>query len=218
MVVGPDITLELLRRWRAGERAALEGLLELHLPRLEHYASSKLRAELTLLRREGDAQDLVQLTATKILQYMPAIIPKDGDQFQALLRRFVLNAIRNQARAPRHRLREHSRERFAESVLDLRIDPRSSAMPDRAAEKAEECAFAWLALQFLDDSRDQRLVLLRAVEEMSWEEIGAEVELSADAARMRYGRVLPRLANIIRQLKAGKIDALLEEERTEKGD
>lgn len=205
-----DQTLELLHRWRAGERGALEKLLKLHLPQLERFVSAKLERELPQLRREGDPHDLTQAAAAQVLEYMPAYIPKDGRQFQALLRAFVLNAIRNQLRAPRHRRREPSRDRFGDTVLDLRAGSRSSLLPDRAAEKAEERTLAWTALQFLDDLQDHQLVLLRAVEELAWEEIGLELELSPDAARMRYGRLLPRLANIIRLLKAGKVSSLLE--------
>jgi DNA-directed RNA polymerase specialized sigma24 family protein len=208
----PDDTVDLVRRWHDGEPAALERLLGLHLPRLERYVRSKLEHELPRLRREGDSDDLIHSTVVSILQYGLRFVPRDGDQFQALLRRLVLNRIRNQLRAPRCRLRDASRERHPDSILDLRVASRSSEVPDRAAEKAEERFFARWSLEFLSDPEDRWLVALGAEGDSSWDDIGRELGVSADAARMRYRRLLPRLGNIIRLLKAGKLDSLLADE------
>jgi hypothetical protein len=68
-----------------------------------------------------------------------------------------------------------------------------------------------MASQFLDDE-DRTLVQLRAVDELDWPAIGLAVGLAPDAARMRYQRLLPRLANYVRKLREGKIDELLVEE------
>jgi DNA-directed RNA polymerase specialized sigma24 family protein len=76
-----------------------------------------------------------------------------------------------------------------------------------AAQEAEEHAWARLALEFLPDP-ERRLVLLRVVDQASWEEIAVELGLSADAARMRLKRLIPELANVIRRLREGQIDEL----------
>ena len=73
-------------------------------------------------------------------------------------------------------------------------------------------AWARMALEFLDDESDRRLLLMAAVEELGWKEIGAELGLVPHTARMRYERLLPRLATYIRSLQQGRVDDLLGED------
>lgn len=206
-----DRSVLLLQRWHAGDEAALHALLESHLPRLRAFVSGKLEREFRALRCEQDSLDLVQTAAAKVLAYLPRFVPRDGDQFQRLLHTFVLNDLRNRLRDRRTQgVREHEAD-FSASHLDLRAP--SSAKPERVAQKAERQADirAWvrMALEFLPE-QDQRLFHLRAVEEQPWEVIAEELGLSADAARQRFRRAQPRLANHIRLLQGGRIDELLD--------
>lgn len=214
MTLAHDETARLLERWHDGERDALARLLEEHLPRLHAFVRAKLDHELRELRRDQDSTDLVQTAAAKVLGFLPAFVPEDGEQFQRLLRTFVLNDIRNQLRSPRVLRRSGRKGEYGDSVLDLRPSPRSSHSPDRAAEKAEkqELVRAWVrfAMEFLPEE-DRRLCELRAVEELSWDDIAKELELQADTARMRFRRIQPRLANIIRRVKEGALNEVLEE-------
>lgn len=207
-----DETVELLQRWHAGDRGALSQLLAQHLPDLHRHVHSKLDRELRSLRREADSMDLVQAAALRVMDYLPPFAPRDGAQFQALLRRIVLNETRNELRSPNVLQREPSRDQYADSVLDLKPSPSSSIQPDRAAEKvenrAEARAWARLALEFLASESDRRLVLLAAVEEQGWNQIGLELGLSPDAARMRFQRLLPRMANHVRKLREGRVEEL----------
>lgn len=211
-------TVALLQRWHGGDRPALEALLARHLDPLHRHVRAKLDRELGHLRRDQDSMDLVQAAAIRVLEYTPAFIPRDGAQFQKLLQKIVLNDVLNQLRSPRLKRRETDRSRYGDSVLDLRMNSHSSVLPDQAAEKAERAeltrAWARMALEFLPDERDRRLVLLAAVEERGWEDIGEELDLSPDAARMRYHRLLPKLANHVRVLKEGRVEALLAESGT----
>jgi RNA polymerase sigma factor (sigma-70 family) len=215
-------TVELLRRWHAGERAALEALLARHIGPLHQFVRTQLAGDLRRLRNEADSMDMVQAAAVRVLEYTPAFIPENGRQFHRLLRKIVVNDLRNRLRAPRVVRREPGpdpgRDPFGDSVLDLRSTAPSSWLPDRAADAAERRietrAWARLALEFLPDELDRRLVLLAAVEEWSWKEIGAELGWSQDAARMRFQRLLPKLANQIRVLSEGRIDELLGDEGT----
>lgn len=211
-----DETLELLRRWNEGDRKALQSLLARHIEPLHQYVRAKLDGELRVLRRDQDTTDIVNMAAERVLAYTPAFIPANGRQFQRLLQRIVLNDLVNQLRSPRTAMRARGREHFGDSVLDLRLGSRAADEPEAAAELAERQvearAWARLALEFLADEQDRQLVLLAAMDERSWPEIGAELGLSADAARMRYRRLLPKLANHIRVLRAGRVDDLLEGE------
>ena len=206
-------TVELLRRWHAGDRGALEMLLARHLESLHQFVRSKLWRELRQLRRDGDSMDIVQSAAARVLGYVPTFIPENGRQFHRLLRRIVVNDILNRLRSPNVRRREPSRESFGDSVLDLRSPSQASNGPVRAmlaSERHEELrAWASVALEFLSDPLERRLMLLAAVEEWSWKEIGDDLDLAPDAARMRFHRLLPKLANHIRLLGEGRLDELL---------
>lgn len=206
-----DETVWLLQRWHSGDRAALDALLRKHLPKLEEFVSSNLKSELQALRREGEARDLVQITAARVLEYVPAFVPEDGAQFQRLLRTFVRNEIKNLLRAPRTARRMPDRERDEDPVLDLRSS-RTSMIPDRAAQRNERHsrarALVRMALEFLDDEV-RRIVEMRQFGELGWDQIAAELDLQPDTVRMRYSRALPRLANHVRRLREGRIEDLL---------
>lgn len=208
-----DETLALLVRWHQGDRPALEALLSKHLPELQRFVERSLRAELQALRRHHEAADLVQDAAAKVLGYLPRFVPKDGEQFQRLLRTFVRNEIRNRLRSPSVRRQSMRNGRSDESLLDLSAPSSSSVHPDRAAQKAERLALtramAEMALQFLDE--EERLVLeLRTQGELDWPRIAEEIGSTPDATRMRHKRALARLANHVRTIREGRIDALLE--------
>jgi len=201
-------TVELLQRWHGGEKEALHVLLERFLPRLHRFASSKLHTEFSQLQREQDSLDLVQASAAKALEYVPPFVPRDNEQFFGLLCTFVLNHLRNRLRSPGRRTDGEHKADFGDSVLDLRPCERTSEYPSRAAQEGEERAWARFALEFLPDL-DRRLVLRRVIDQASWEEVAAELELSPDAARMRFNRLMPELANLIRRLREGRVDDLL---------
>ena len=206
-------TVELLRRWHAGDRGALGMLLARHLKSLHQYVRAELGRELRQLRRDGDSMDIVQTAAARVLGYIPNFIPDNGRQFHQLLRRIVVNDILNRLRSPNVGRREPSRESFGDSVLDLRSPSQASNSPVRALLAAERLAelraWARVALEFLPDPLERRLMLLAAVEEWSWKEIGDDLDLAPDAARMRFHRLLPKLANHIRLLGEGRLDELL---------
>jgi RNA polymerase sigma factor (sigma-70 family) len=209
-----DETVELLQRWHGGERGALEELLARHLDELLAYVRQRLGPELRQRGREADGVDLVQSAAARVLEYVPAFVPANGRQFHRLLRTIVVNDLRNRLRAPAHGRREPSRDRFGDSVVDLCGSP-SSLRPERVAASAERLAevraWARIALELLAGEDDRRLMLLAAVEERSWKEIGAELGIAPDAARMRFHRLLPKLANHVRRLGEGRLDELLDE-------
>ena len=78
--------------------------------------------------------------------------------------------------------------------------------PSENAQKNERDSFVRLALEFLDPE-DRKVILLRQWEEKSFPEIGEELGISADSARMRFTRALPRLGSRIVELRAGHATA-----------
>ena len=77
--------------------------------------------------------------------------------------------------------------------------------PSVGVEKDEEEEWVRLALQFLPEE-DRYLLLASEVENLDWSTIARELELaSPDAARVRGARLKPKLANLLRQLKSGRM-------------
>ena len=208
MTAPGDETVELLQRWHAGDREALDVLLDRNLPRLHRFARAKLHGEFARLRREQDSLDLVQDSAARVLEYVPRFVPRDAEQFFGLLCTFVLNHLRNRLRSSGVRGDAEWKADFGDSVLDLRVSERSADLPARAAQAHEERAWVRLALEFLPEA-DRRLVFARVMAEAPWEEVAAELATTPDAARMRFHRLMPEVANLVRRLREGRVDELL---------
>src|SRR5690606_28096148 len=96
-----------------------------------------------------------------------------------------------------------------DSLLCLDPPVRSGALrPSQVAAAQEREAWVRMALELLaPDARE--LILRRQWHEQSFREIGDELGLSEDAARMRYHRALPQLVHKIRLLRAGRVTEAL---------
>ena len=198
-------TLSLLERWRTGDRSALEQLLGELLPWLHREVSRALNPQ---QRVEKDSMDLVQNAVLNFLNWGPRFVPHSADQFRALLKRIAMNELIDHAR----RLSRSGDVGHIESVLGssspmsgYALPGHSSLQPDRMAGIAEETEWVRLALQFLSPE-DRSLLLMSEVEGIDWATIAREIGLeSSDAARMRCVRLKPRVANLLRRLKAGQL-------------
>lgn len=106
--------------------------------------------------------------------------------------------------------RNHAREQAipSDTLLNLGDSDQMPTRPDKKVEKAEFRNWVQLAIEFLSDE-ERAVVRLRQFEEKSFDEIGAELGITSDAARMRFNRALPRLAEKISALRGGKLDTLL---------
>ena len=200
-----DPLLELVRRWHAGDRGALEQLLtevEPWLRREVHRAMSGKAVN------AQESSDLSQQAILNFLESGPRILPRSGAQFRALLRRIALNELIDQSR--RGRLRDGLR---ADTLFGA-SDPasrgfggvaRSAERPSRIAAVGEDWNWLRLALQYLE-ADDRELLVASEVDGESWDAIAQRLELpSPDAARVRAARLKPRLASLLRRLRAGRV-------------
>lgn len=203
-----DRTLLLLRDWHAGDSQALEKLLERDLPWLHGYVRQRLGSK---LRERLDSMDVVQEAAMDVMRYGPRFVVEDHRQFRALLGKILENNLRDQNKWMDRQKRQHGREQAIESdtLLDLNQSDRMPTRPDHRAEKAEFRDWVRLAIEFLGEE-DRAVIQLRQFEEKSFEEIGQELGIETDSARMRFNRALPRLGEKIRALRGGRLDTLLE--------
>lgn len=193
-----DDTRILLERWHGGDRPAIEALIQRDLPWIHGYVSSRLGA---LLRGRGETQDYVQDTMIEVLTYCPRFVTGSRDQFRALVARIIENRLRDAHDHHAAGRRDPARERPLPSDSALDLDrPHPVTQPGTAAERSERDAWLQLAIELLDPE-DRRVLLLRQWQELEFEAIGRELGISADAARFRFQRALPRLAQKLAELR-----------------
>ena len=196
-----DPTHELVRGWHRGDRAALLRLVEDNLPWIRELVSRRMGPA---LRRHDDSQDGVQDAVLEVLERGPRFVPKDRDQFRALLAQLVENLLRDRAEWLTAQKRDYRREQdwSNESVLVLDPAVRDATRPSEAAARAEDEAWVQLALELLPPA-DRRLVLMRQWQGLTFGDIGRELGIEENTARMRFQAALQRLGDKLRELRCG---------------
>lgn len=203
-------TIDLLRRWHSGDRDALAQLVRYNLPWLTEHVRAHLGNR---LRAHEESQDHVQEAVLDVLTYGPRFEIANNAHFRALLARIVENNLRDRGRWLGRERRDVRRNQPIPSDTVLQLDPpvRCVTRPSEAgarAEREEEKEWIRLAVDLLEP-RDRDAVWLRVFEGLSFEAIGQRLGTSANAARLRHRRALPRLAKKIRELTQRRIRAAL---------
>ncbi len=199
-----DPTRELLDRWHAGDETALEELIERHGNWIRQRVRRRLGAA---LRTKVESVDIAQDALVELLRYGPRFTVEGQGQFRALMGQIVENRIRDARDWFSAQRRSMSREqRLSESILDLSRLNAGMTRPDKKAEKLEWEQLVKLAVTLLD-AEDREVIMKRQWEELPFDEVGEQLGLSPDAARMRFNRALPKLASKIEALQAGRIEA-----------
>jgi len=175
-------TIELVVRARAGDRAAVEALLQRCLPSLKRWAHGRLPAA---ARGSLDTGDLVQEAAMHALRRLDVFEPRHVGAMQAYLRQSVINRIRDEVR----RIGRHP------APVELPVDhPGDATSPLEAAIQVESYDRYREALQQLKP-RDREMVVARIEVQWSLSEIAQRFGLrTVDAARMAVSRALKRLS------------------------
>ena len=180
--MGPESTVELLARARAGDAAALDQVFARAIPLLKRWASGRLPR---WTRGMIDTDDLVQETVVNTLKHIDVFEYRADSALQAYLRQAVMNRIRNEIRrAMRHP---------AASPLD-------SAAPDAGLSPLEELigkqtVEAYDAAMTALEPEEREAIIGRVELGLSYAELAAAMgRPSADAARMAVARALLKLA------------------------
>jgi RNA polymerase sigma-70 factor (ECF subfamily) len=181
-LLSDEPTIELVVRARAGDRLAVEALLQRCLPALKRWAHGRLpRAA----RGALDTGDLVQDAALHALQRLDVFEPRHVGAMQAYLRQSVINRIRDE-------VRKVTRHPAAEELPP--DHPSDSTSPLEAAILAESYERYRQAIDVLKP-RDRRMVVARVEVQWSYAEISKRFGLpTVDAARMAVSRALKRLS------------------------
>jgi len=202
----------LLEQWHAGERPALDALLARDLSWIRDQVRHRIGK---LLGTKADVDDYVQDAMVKVLQYGPRFVMSDKDEFRALMARIIENTLRNHAKALKRGRRDPSKERPIASDSILYLDPPKAEVtrPSMVVDRNQRRELLRLAIDLLPPE-DGELVRMRDWEAASFGDIATALGLTEDAARMRYQRILPRLARQVESLQRGDVQhALAESQR-----
>jgi RNA polymerase sigma-70 factor (ECF subfamily) len=180
-LLSDEPTMELVVRARAGDRSAVEALLQRSLPGLKRWAHGRLPAA---ARGSLDTGDLVQEAALHALGRLHAFEPRHVGAMQAYLRQSVINRIRDE-------VRKVTRHPAATELSDDQASDISS--PLELAIEAESYDRYRQALTQLKP-RDREMVVARVEVQWSLAEIAQQFGMkTVDAARMAVMRALRRL-------------------------
>lgn len=203
-------TVDLLQRWHGGDAKALADLIERDLPWIKEHVSKRLGP---LLRRANETQDIVQDAVVEVMRYGPRFLLQNHAHFRALIAKIVENELRMEHERLTAKKRDLRKERHlpsAVSAISLDPDLKAPTRPDEAAEKNEMQTWMRLALEFLDPE-DRRVILLHEWEGQTFADIGKELGIGENGARMKFNRALPKLAKKVTALRAGMLPSLLQE-------
>ena len=182
-LLSDESTLELVVRARAGDRLAVEALLQRCLPGLTRWAHGKLPMA---ARGAIDTADLVQEATLHALGRLDAFEPRHVGAMQAYLRQSVINRIRDEVRRVTRR----------PTVVELPEEhPSDVTTPLEFAIKAESYERYKQALGSLKP-RDREMVVARVEVQWSLVEIAERFGMrTVGAARMAVSRALRRLSS-----------------------
>ncbi|MCA8981484.1 MAG: hypothetical protein KDC14_15750, partial [Planctomycetes bacterium] len=144
-------TVELLRRWHAGDREALEALVRANLDWLRQRVRARLGPR---LRAYEETHDQVQEAIVDVLTFGPRFSITDNEQFRAVLARIVENNLRDRNRwiGRERRAVDRNRPLPSDTVLDLDPPIRSVTRPSEAGrhtEREQQEAWVRLAIELL---------------------------------------------------------------------
>lgn len=182
----PATSAQLLERAKAGDREALNALIQMYLPRLRRWARGRLPAG---VRGVFETDDIVQETAMKAVQQIDRLDLRAEGALQAYLRQALRNRFTDLYRGEERR---PVRGELPSDMPALAPSPLETAIGSAALERYEE------ALESLSED-DQQAIVLRV--EMCWgyDEIATAMHKGgASQARVMVSRALDRLARKMR--------------------
>jgi RNA polymerase sigma factor (sigma-70 family) len=169
----------------------------------------RARAVARLLAHD-ETQGFVQEAVVDVLTYGPRFEIEDEAHFRAVLGRIVENNLRDKARWLGRERRDGKRVKPLPTDSVLRFDPpaRSVTRPSEATVRHGRQEWVRLAIELLD-LPDRDVIWMHDRDGLTFDQIGEQLDTTANAARMRYRHALPGLARKVRDLRQGRLsDAL----------
>lgn len=189
---------ELAQRAAAGDRAAVDALIERHLPELRAFV--RLRAGDALRRRESTT-DLVQSTCREVLTHLERFQFPDESAFRRWLFVTAQRKIADRADHYAAQKRAAAREERLASEAGVQDEQlancyRRFSSPSRRALLRDEVEQLERAFDALTEEQ-REIVTLAHVVGLSRAQIAEQVGKSENAVRIVLHRALARLAEIV---------------------
>lgn len=173
---------QLIRQAQAGDQAAFERLVERYQKPVYHQA-------LRLLSNQEDAADVTQEVFLKVWRNLPSFRGESG--FSTWLYRLTDNAAIDLLRREKKRRGDPSLDDEEQRFDSLLADP--APTPYQAAEREELRRAVANGLDSLSEEH-RRVLVLREVSGLSYEEIGQQLGLNAGTVKSRIARARLSLA------------------------
>jgi RNA polymerase sigma-70 factor (ECF subfamily) len=195
-------TMELLKGVEAGDRSAVDRLLDRHREAVRRMIHMRLDHALA---GRVDASDVVQDVMLEASQRMSDYLRSPNMPFHLWLRQLAKDRIIDMHR--RHRAAQRRSVDREQNLSNLNTDERSSAdlasllrdaelTPAAASIRKEMEARFLVALGQLEEA-DREVVIMRHFEHLGNGEVAEALGLSAPAAGMRYLRAIRRLRELL---------------------
>ncbi len=201
-----DETAGLLVRLHAGDASAVSELALRDLEWIRACVSHRLSG---VVRAHADTNDVVHSIFVQLLERGPRFSVGNRDVFRRVMARIIENTLSSMARrflGPKRQPRGQSVH--GDTVLHLQPD-QSTQTPERAV-RAEEHEWIQFAMELLDPL-DHEILRGRDWDDLTFREVGDRVGMQEDAARIRYGRAMRKLARCVQQVREGRIEDVLNE-------
>lgn len=183
---------DLLRQTRSGDRAALEQLLERHLPRLRAFVRARVGPR---LQGRESCSDLVQSACREVLAALPDIEYRGEAEFRSFLFRAAWRKIVDRARFHNAEARDPDRERSLD-IGDEDLALASFLTPSRDLQSREELGALEAAFDRLPEEY-REVIIMRHIVGSSYAEIAGDLQRSEGAVRNLVYRGLARLSMLL---------------------
>jgi RNA polymerase sigma-70 factor, ECF subfamily len=190
-------TEDLLQRAGLAEGAALSHLLDRHRPRLRQMVAARLDRRIAA---RVDPSDIVQETLADAARRLPDYLRDRPVPSWVWLRQLAIQRLAwcrrfHLVSSKRTVAREWAVDRSPRDMPAVPIADRligSGASPSEIAVRDQECAMVRRSLETLP-AIDRQVLELRYVDDHSFGEIAAKLDLGVSAVKMRHLRALKRL-------------------------
>jgi RNA polymerase sigma-70 factor (ECF subfamily) len=198
---GPDETDHLLRKAAAGDAAAIEQLLGRHRSRLRRMIALRLDDRLSA---RVDASDVVQEALVDASRKLAEYARDRPLPFYPWLHRLAAERLaavhRRHRRSKARSVAREAADAFArpDSSIQLMIDSlvAKDTTPALALLREERRRRVHAALQELAPT-DREILMMHYLEELSFPEIAAILDIGGGAAKMRHLRALRRIRSLM---------------------
>jgi RNA polymerase sigma-70 factor (ECF subfamily) len=192
----PDADHPLLDRAQSGDGAALDALIERHLPALRAYV--RLNVPPSVRVRES-CSDLVQSVCREVLRARDGFEYRGPEAFRAWLYHWALHKIKDRAKYFRAEKRAAGREVDAGGDDGLAALYASVGTPSAVAIAHENAALLEQAFDCLD-GEDREVIALCRIAGVPRDEVARVLGKSPGAVRTQLSRALVRLAGELERL------------------